>query len=107
MAERENVEVFSLERPLVCVVEQSNEMHDHWKVNTTTLSSILTPTTNEKGIKRNHEKVDDMDVDSHSSNKRSKTIYTGKYIVVLDLNEPDNITEQGGKEGCLIQEEMS
>ena len=48
-----------------------------------------------------------MDVDSHSSSNRSKTVSIGKYIVVLDLEEYDNRTEQGGKEGCLIQEEMS
>ena len=48
-----------------------------------------------------------MDVDSHSSSKKSKTVSTCKDIVVMDLEEYDNQTEQGGKEGCLIQEEMS
>ena len=61
----------------------------------------------EKGTKRTHEKMEGMDVDSHSSIKKSKTVSTGKYIVVLDLEESDNKTKQGGKEGCLIQEEMS
>ena len=46
-------------------------------------------------------------VDSHSSSKRSKTLSAGKDIVIFDLEESDNRTEQGGKEGCLIQEEMS
>ena len=32
---------------------------------------------------------------------------TGNDIVVLDLEESKNRSEQGGKEGCLIQEEMS
>ena len=54
MVERENAEVFSSEQPSVCVVEQSEEMHDHEKINTDTLSSVPTPTTNEKEIKRNH-----------------------------------------------------
>ena len=48
-----------------------------------------------------------MDVDSVSSSKRSKTFSIGKDIVVLDLEESDNKIEQGRKEGCLIQEEMS
>ena len=48
-----------------------------------------------------------MDVDSHYSRKTSKTISIGKDIVVLDLEEFDNKSEKGGKEGCLIQEEMS
>lgn len=86
--------MFSLEQPSVCVVEQSDEMLDHSKINIATLSSIPTPTTNEKGIKRNHEQVDDMDVDSHSSSKRSKIVSTGKDIVVLDIEESDNKTEQ-------------
>ena len=46
--------------------------------------------------------MEGMDAGSHSSSKRSKTISTGKDIVVLDLEESDNRTEQGGKEGCLI-----
>ena len=46
-------------------------------------------------------------VDSHSSSKKSKTVSTGKDIVVLDLEEFDNRTDQGGKEECLIQEDMS
>ena len=48
-----------------------------------------------------------MDVDSHSSSKRSKPLSVGKDIVAFDLEESDNQTEQGGKEGCLIQEDMS
>ena len=51
--------------------------------------------------------MEGMDVDSRSSSKKSKTVSTGKDIVVLDLEELDNRTEQGGKEGCLIHEEMS
>ena len=50
--------------------------------------------------------MEGMDVDSQSS-KRYKTISIGKDIVVLDLEESDNRTQQGGKDGCLIQEEMS
>ena len=107
MAERENAKVFSLEQQLACVVEQSDEILDRSKINTTTTSCIPTPTTNEKGTRRNYEKMEGMDVDSHSSSKISKTISIGKYIVVLDLEESNNKTEQGGKEGCLIQEEMS
>ena len=51
--------------------------------------------------------MEGMDVDSHSSSKKSKTVSTLKDIVVLGLEESDNRTEQGWKEGCLIQEEMS
>ena len=51
--------------------------------------------------------MEGMDVDSHSSSKRSKIVSTCKDIVAMDLEESDNRTEQGGKEGCLIQEEMS
>ena len=107
VAERENAEVFSLEQPSVCVVEQSDEMLDHSKINTANPSSIPTPTSNENGINRNHEKVDGMDVESHFSSKRSKNVSTGKDIVGMDLEESDNKTKKGGKERCLIQEEMS
>ena len=48
-----------------------------------------------------------MDVDSHSSSKRSKTLSTGKDIVILDLEESNSRTKKGGKDRCLIQEEMS
>ena len=48
-----------------------------------------------------------MDVDFHFSSKKYKTVSTGKDIVVLDLEEFDNRIEKGGKEGCLIQEEIS
>ena len=48
-----------------------------------------------------------MDVDSHYSSKRSKMVSIGKDIVVLDLEDSNNRTHKGGKEGCLIQEEMS
>lgn len=41
--------------------------------------------------------MEGMDVDSHSSSKRSKTISIGKDIVVLDLEEFDNMIEQGEK----------
>ena len=43
--------------------------------------------------------MEGMDVDSYSSSKRSKTVSTRKDIVVLDLEESENRTEQGGKEG--------
>ena len=43
-----------------------------------------------------------MDFPSHSSSKKSKTVSTGKDIVVLDLEETDNMTKQGRKERCLI-----
>ena len=55
MAKRENEEVFSLEQPSVYVVEQSNEILYSSKINTATTLVIPTPTTNEKGTKRNHE----------------------------------------------------
>ena len=93
MAERAHAEVISLEQPSVCVVEQSNEMLDFSKINTSTTSGIPTPTTNEKGTKRNHEQMEGMDVNSHSSSKRSKIVSTGKDIVVLDLEESNNKTE--------------
>lgn len=107
VAERENLEVISLEHPSICVVEQSDEILDCSNINVSTTLGIPTPTANEKGTKRNHENMEGMDVDSHSSSKWSKTVSTGKDIVVLDLEESDNRTEQGGKEGCLMQEEMS
>ena len=87
--------MFSLEQPSVCVVEQSNEILVRSKINTATPSGIPTPTTNEKGTKRNHEQMDGMDVDSYSSRKRSKTISIGKVIVVLELEESGNKIEQG------------
>ena len=51
--------------------------------------------------------MEGMDVDSHSSSKKYRTVSTCKDIVVLDLEESDNRNEKGGKEGWLIQEEMS
>ena len=51
--------------------------------------------------------MEGMDVDSHSSSKKYENVSTGKDIVVLDLEESDNRTEQRGKEGWLIQEDMS
>ena len=41
--------------------------------------------------------MEGMDVDSHSLSKRSKTVSKGKDIVVLDLEESNNRTEQGEK----------
>ena len=74
-----------MEQPLVCVLEQSDEILECSKINVSTTSCIPTPTTNEKGTKRTHEKMEGMDVDSHSSSKRSKIVSTRKYIVVVDL----------------------
>jgi hypothetical protein len=51
-----------------------------------------------------HVQMEGMDVDCHSSRKRSKTLSVGKDIVIFDLQESNSETEQGGKEGCLIQE---
>ena len=51
--------------------------------------------------------MEGMDVDSHSSSKRYKTLWASKDITILDLEEFDNWTEHVWKEGCLIQEEMS
>ena len=48
-----------------------------------------------------------MDVDSHSSSKRSKTLSGGKDIVIFNLEESNSQTEQGGEGVCLIQEERS
>ena len=107
LAERENSKVISLEQPSVCVIEQSQEILGHSNINVATTSSIPTHTTNEKGTKKTHDQMEGMDVDSHSSSKRSKIVSVGKDIVVLDLKEYDNRSEQGGKEGCLIKEEMS
>ena len=41
--------------------------------------------------------MEGMNVDSHSSSKRYKTLSVGKDIVIFDLEESDNQTEQGGK----------
>ena len=106
-SERANLEVISLEQPLVYVMEQSQEILGHSNINVATTSSIPTPTANEKGTKRTHVQMEGMNVDSHSSRKKYKTLSTGKDIVIFDLEESDNQTEQGGKEGCLIQEEIS
>ena len=51
--------------------------------------------------------MEGMDVDSPSSRKGSKTLLVGNNIVIFDLEESNSQTEQGGKEGCLIQEERS
>ena len=51
--------------------------------------------------------MEGMDVDSHSSSKRSKTLSVNKDIVIFDIQESNSQTEQAGKEGCLIQEETS
>ena len=51
--------------------------------------------------------MEGMDVDSHSSRKRSKMISGGKDIVIFYLEESNNQTKQAGKGGCLIQEERS
>ena len=54
-----------------------------------------------------HVQMEGMDVVSHSSSKKYKTLLVGKDILIFDLEEFDYQIEQGGKEGCLIQEEMS
>ena len=72
MEERANSKVISLEQPLICVIEKSQEVLGHSNINVSTASSIPTPTTNEKGTKRTHDQMEGMDVDSHSSRKRSK-----------------------------------
>jgi hypothetical protein len=107
LADRENAKIISLEQPSICVIEQSQEILGRSNINVAITLGIPTPATNEKGTKRTHDQMEGMDVDSHSSSKISKTVSVGKDIVVLDLEESDNKTEQGGKEGCLIQEEMS
>ena len=107
LEERSNLEVISLEQPSICVIEKPQEVLGHSNINLSTTSSIPTPTTNVKWTKTTHDQMEGMDVDSHSSSKRSKTLSTSKDIVVLDLEESDNRTKQGWKEGCLIEEEMS
>ena len=91
--ERANLEVISLEQPLICVIEQSQEVLGHSNINVVTASSIPTPTTNEKGTKRTHDQMQGMDVDSHSSSKRTKILSAAEDIVVLDLEESDNRTK--------------
>ena len=78
-------EVISLEQPLIYVIEQSQEILGHSNINVATTSSIPTPTTNDKGTKRTHVQMEGMNVDSHSSSKRFKTLSTGKDIVILIL----------------------
>lgn len=51
--------------------------------------------------------MEGMDGDYHSSSKRSKTLSGGKYIVIFYIKEYNSQTEQGGKGGCLMQEERS
>ena len=51
--------------------------------------------------------MEGMDVDSHSSRKRSKTLSGCKDIVIFNLEEYNSQTEEGGEGGCLIQEERS
>ena len=72
-------------------------------MNVATNLGVPTPIENEKGTKITHEQMEGMDVDTHSSSKKYRTVSTSKDIVVLDLEESDNRTEQGGNEGCLIQ----
>ena len=139
LSDKANLEVISLEQPLVCVIEQSEEDLGHSKaqeqskdnratleahdktqevqghleaqglsnINVTTTLNIPTPAVNEKGTKRAHVQMEGMDVDSHSSSKRSKTLSRGKDIVIFNLEESNSQTKQGGEGGCLIQEERS
>ena len=65
-------------------------------INVTTTSNFPTPTINEKGIKREHVQMEGMDVDSHSSSKRSKTLLGVKDIVIFNLEEFNIQTKQGG-----------
>jgi hypothetical protein len=88
-------------------MEQSQDVLGHSNINVATTSNIPIPTTNKKGTKRTHVQMEGMDVDSHSSSKRSKTLSVGKDIEIFDLEDSNSQTEQGGKEGCLIQEERS
>ena len=85
MVARENAEVISLEQPSICVIEQSQEILGRSNINVSTTLGIPTPTANEKGTKRTHDQMEGMDVDSHSSRKISKTLSTGKDIVILYL----------------------
>ena len=41
--------------------------------------------------------MEGMDVDSHSSRKKYKTLSIGKDIVIFYLEESDSQTKQGGK----------
>ena len=47
--------------------------------------------------------MEGMDVDSHSSSKRSKTLSGGKDIVIFNLEESNSQTKPGGEGGCLVQ----
>ena len=49
LLERANSESISLEQPLVCVMEQSQEIQGHSNINVATTSSIPTLIANKKG----------------------------------------------------------
>ena len=92
LEDRTNGEVISLE-PSICVIEQREEIIGCSHINVATTLVIPTPIVNEKGIKRTHEQIEGMDVDSDSSSKKYITVSIGNDIVVPDLEESDNRTE--------------